>query len=57
MNARKSSLLRGEHTFAINLMQHLVVPTFVIDRDCRVIIWNPDLRSSPGSQLPTWSEP
>lgn len=29
-----------EHAFAVNLMQHLVVPTFVIDRDCRVIIWN-----------------
>lgn len=40
MNARKASLLTREHAFAINLMQHLVVPTFVIDRDCRVIIWN-----------------
>lgn len=29
-----------EHAFAVNLMQHLVVPTFVLDRDRRVIIWN-----------------
>ncbi len=29
-----------ERTFAINLMQHLAVPTFVLDPDCRVIIWN-----------------
>lgn len=26
--------------FAINLMQHLVVPTFVLDHKCRVIVWN-----------------
>lgn len=29
-----------QHGFAINLMQHLVIPTFVIDAECRVIIWN-----------------
>lgn len=29
-----------DHTFAINLMQHLVVPTFVLDQDSRVLIWN-----------------
>ncbi len=29
-----------EHGFAIHLMQHLVVPTFVLDADCRVLIWN-----------------
>ena len=29
-----------DHTFAINLMQHLVVPTFVLDQECRVLIWN-----------------
>jgi diguanylate cyclase (GGDEF)-like protein len=28
------------HTFAVRLMQHLVVPTFVLDADRRVIIWN-----------------
>ena len=27
-------------SFAINLMQHLVVPTFVLDAGCRVLIWN-----------------
>jgi serine phosphatase RsbU (regulator of sigma subunit) len=27
--------------FAVNLMQHMVVPTFVLDQECRVIIWNP----------------
>lgn len=30
----------AEHGFAIKLMEHLVVPTFVLDADCRVIIWN-----------------
>ncbi|MDD5175545.1 MAG: diguanylate cyclase [Sterolibacterium sp.] len=29
-----------DHSFAVKLMQHLVVPTFVINTDCRVIIWN-----------------
>ena len=29
-----------DHTFAVKLMQDLVVPTFVLDADCRVIIWN-----------------
>lgn len=28
------------HNFAIRLMQHLVVPTFVLDAQRRVIIWN-----------------
>jgi diguanylate cyclase (GGDEF)-like protein len=28
------------HVFAVRLMQHLVVPTFVLDADRRVIIWN-----------------
>jgi diguanylate cyclase (GGDEF)-like protein/PAS domain S-box-containing protein len=26
--------------FAISLLNHLVVPTFALDKDCRVIIWN-----------------
>lgn len=30
----------GEQVFAVNLMQHLVVPTFVLDMECRVMIWN-----------------
>lgn len=29
-----------EKAFAVNLMQHLVVPTFVLDYECRVIVWN-----------------
>ncbi len=29
-----------EHLFAIRLMQHLVVPTFVLDPEGRVMIWN-----------------
>jgi diguanylate cyclase (GGDEF)-like protein len=29
-----------DHGFAISLMEHLVVPTFVIDADGRVLIWN-----------------
>lgn len=29
-----------ERGFAVDLMQHLVVPTFVLGADCRVIIWN-----------------
>jgi diguanylate cyclase (GGDEF)-like protein/PAS domain S-box-containing protein len=28
------------HSYAVRLMQHLVVPTFVIDPDRRVVIWN-----------------
>jgi diguanylate cyclase (GGDEF)-like protein len=28
------------HAFAVRLMQHLVVPTFVLDADRRVLIWN-----------------
>lgn len=29
-----------DKAFAVNLMQHLVVPTFVLDHECRVIVWN-----------------
>src|ERR1700751_723990 len=28
------------HSYAVRLMQHLVVPTFVIDPRRRVVIWN-----------------
>ena len=28
------------HTFAVRLMQHMVVPTFVLDADRKVMIWN-----------------
>lgn len=30
----------SDREFAVNLMEHLVVPTFVIDAECRVMIWN-----------------
>ncbi|MDX7952906.1 diguanylate cyclase [Lichenihabitans sp. Uapishka_5] len=30
----------GDQSLAIRLMEHLVVPTFVLDADQRVIIWN-----------------
>ena len=40
----KSKVIRGEtdfgQSFAVNLMQHMVVPTFVLDSDCNVLIWN-----------------
>jgi len=29
-----------EHGFALSLMDHLVVPTFVLDMQCRVLFWN-----------------
>lgn len=40
--------------FAITLMEHLVVPTFVLDADCRVVIWNracERLTGLPASQV------
>ena len=36
----KSIPIKKEHSFAVRLMQHLVVPTFVLDPERRVIIWN-----------------
>jgi len=30
----------SELELSVRLMEHLVVPTFVLDADCRVIIWN-----------------
>jgi diguanylate cyclase (GGDEF)-like protein len=32
--------VQRDHGFAISLMEHLVVPTFVIDADFHVLIWN-----------------
>ncbi|MGZ3238399.1 MAG: PAS domain-containing protein, partial [Burkholderiaceae bacterium] len=29
-----------EHVFAFNLLKHLVVPTFALDTQSKVIIWN-----------------
>lgn len=39
MDASAHTLV-NDHLFAVRLMQHLVVPTFVLDADGRVIIWN-----------------
>lgn len=36
----KNTASDNARTFAIRLMQHLVVPTFVLDADRRVLIWN-----------------
>jgi len=36
----KKASSHHEHLFAIRLMQHLVVPTFVLDANGEVIIWN-----------------
>lgn len=36
----KSTNTNFDRGFAIKLMQDLVVPTFVLDADCQVIIWN-----------------
>lgn len=36
----KSAEKNHEHQFAIRLMQHLVVPTFVLDPEGKVMIWN-----------------
>ena len=30
----------AQRSFAVNLMQQLVVPTFVLDAQCQVLIWN-----------------
>jgi diguanylate cyclase (GGDEF)-like protein len=31
---------KSEHAFAFNLLKHLIVPTFVLDTQSKVIIWN-----------------
>jgi diguanylate cyclase (GGDEF)-like protein/PAS domain S-box-containing protein len=36
----RQSAIDGGHTMAVRLMQHLVVPTFVLDAERRVTIWN-----------------
>jgi diguanylate cyclase (GGDEF)-like protein len=44
----------AELDFSVRLMEHLVVPTFVLDADCRVIIWNracERLTGIPASEL------
>lgn len=39
-NPMISKVNEEERSFAIRLMQHLVVPTFVLDPECKVVIWN-----------------
>jgi len=34
------TICEAERGFAVNLMEHLIVPTFVLDTDGQVIIWN-----------------
>lgn len=34
------STSEAERGFAVNLIEHLVVPTFVLNTQCRVMIWN-----------------
>ena len=44
----------AELDFSVRLMEHLVVPTFVLDAECRVIIWNracERLTGVPAAQL------
>jgi diguanylate cyclase (GGDEF)-like protein/PAS domain S-box-containing protein len=44
----------ADRSFAISLMEHLVVPTFVLDANCRVLIWNracERLTGVPASEL------
>jgi len=38
--ARRISAASKDRNFAVNLMEHLVVPTFVIDAEGKVMIWN-----------------
>lgn len=40
MGARTTPQQVQNRTFAVDLMQHLVVPTFVLDHECKVMIWN-----------------
>jgi len=44
MTARQSIVNKNQEDskldFSVRLMEHLVVPTFVLDADCRVLIWN-----------------
>jgi diguanylate cyclase (GGDEF)-like protein/PAS domain S-box-containing protein len=27
-------------SFSVDILQHLIVPTFILDRDCKVLVWN-----------------
>ena len=38
--ANRRAIPLGDHGFAVSLMEHLIVPTFVIGADGKVLIWN-----------------
>lgn len=40
MNETDAGRQPHDRTFAVKLMEHLVVPTFVLDHECRVLVWN-----------------
>ena len=40
MNTIDRFHMKASHNFAVRLMQHLVTPTFVLDPDHKVIVWN-----------------
>ncbi len=50
----RASAEEKERAFAIKLIEHLVVPTFVLDPQCRVVVWNlacERLTGMPASEL------
>jgi diguanylate cyclase (GGDEF)-like protein len=59
LNSGNPSKSEADRTFAINLMEHMVVPTFVLSPECRVLIWNracERLTGVPASQVVGTSE-
>jgi PAS domain-containing protein len=51
--------MRNEFAFAVNLVKYLVVPMFVLDPQCKVLIWNiacERLTGIPGSDVIGTSE-
>ena len=40
IQADRRAIPQGDHGFAVSLMEHLVVPTFVLGADSKVLIWN-----------------
>ena len=39
-SATRRAIPAGDHGFAVSFMEHLIVPTFVIGVDSKVLIWN-----------------
>ena len=57
---RKNAALRAQEAFSENLIQNTSVPTFVLDCEHRVIIWNracEELTGVPASQMVGGDEP